>query len=344
MKKLNNKALIIFLWGLIFFSCWENQKHNVTAPDTPVYALSGKIISSLTNEPIPYVNVRLSGSVKYNKDDKMTNFNLEDVTDENGVFTFNDVPGGFEYVLYSEKEGYSNNEKKIVTYYSDRDIGEVVLEKLIILLDKACFQGRKINGIAYKAGIILIADTLNKKMVELSEDLSFQRAVNFNLYKPSGLAYDGEWFWTSDSFEAIVFNFQYDEMGRVIYQESYPAPKNFYNPDDVVDLLDISWFNSEIWACTEQITTKYFRLNLDEAGTAEYFDSPVYHPSGIYVDSSKVYIASMYGGKSKLYVIDKETAITAGYYVFSGNAGFITSDGNYLWVANEDSVKKYLFN
>jgi len=228
----------------------------------------------------------------------------------------------------------------------DRDIGDRVIGKLLVLEKETYFDSPIITGIAYKQGSLWIADTLDK-IIELDADLIKKREVPFLRYKLSGLAWDGEWFWTSDRDKNIVYQFQViDEWGHIKFGETYSSPKNFYNPEIFVDLLDISCFNGEVWACSEQISTKYFRLNLDEAGTAEYFDSPIYHPIGIYADSNIVYVASQYALESKLSLIDKETNTTTGYYVFleEAAAGLITSDGNYFWIANENSVKKYSIN
>ena len=345
MKVLKCLIVLIGLCGMIFLSCWERQDEKITAPETPKYDISGRVVSSLTNEPLSQVKVILTGRVKYNDQEEAVNFIIEQVTAENGTFILQDVPGGFPYSLILENDGYKTEANDLIMSYMDRDIGDRVIEKLLVLEKEAFFDSRVITGIAFKQGSLWIADALNEKIIELDDDLNKKREIAFLTYKLSGLAYDGEWFWTSDPDKNIVYQFQIiDEWDHIKLGDIYPSPKNYYNPDKIVDLLDISCFNSEVWACTDQISTKYFRLNLNEAGTADYFESPIYHPTGIYVDSNKVYIVSQYGGESKLYLIDKETNTTIGYYVFLENAGLITSDGNYFLIANENSVRKYFIN
>jgi len=60
------KCLIIFigLCGIIFLSCWERQDEKITAPETPIYNIKGRVICSLTNEPLSQVKVILTGIVK----------------------------------------------------------------------------------------------------------------------------------------------------------------------------------------------------------------------------------------------------------------------------------------
>ena len=83
------------------------------------------------------------------------------------------------------------------------------------------------------------------------------------------------------------------------------------------------------------------KFNPVQPEKVSYFDSPQYHPLGIFVDSTTIYITSQYSNESKLYLIDKTTQNILGYYSFLNDVGQLTSDGHYLWIATTDSIKKY---
>ena len=141
-----------------------------------------------------------------------------------------------------------------------------------------------------------------------------------------------------DDINHALFN-----VGHIQYKNTYPAPSNFYHPDNAVDIVDMFWYESEIWACSKQIRTHYLKFNPVQPETVTYFDSPQYYPLGIFVDSTKIYLASHYSNESKLYLIDKVTQNILGYYAFLDDVGQLTSDGHYLWIASTDSIKKYSF-
>ncbi len=66
--------------------CWKHQDNQVTAPETPVYTISGKTLSSDNGEPVEGAVVSWQGEVKYLDQDTTTIFFVQDTTDE-GVIT-----------------------------------------------------------------------------------------------------------------------------------------------------------------------------------------------------------------------------------------------------------------
>jgi hypothetical protein len=90
MKKiLISSAIFFFFFSILFFSGCKSETRNITEPNTdPVKTvngtgqITGRIINSFTNSPIPGVVVSIS----------FNNQNSKAVTDDFGHFTFNGVP------------------------------------------------------------------------------------------------------------------------------------------------------------------------------------------------------------------------------------------------------------
>ena len=339
---IKNLPLFICFVMLSLLSCWDRQDNNVNVPETPVYNLYGSIISSLTNEPLSDVYVVLYGYVKYNEENESQTLYVDQITDENGMFLFKEIPGGFEYFLTAEKEGYKLLAEKLVTCYEDKNVGELVLGKLLNLVEKVNINDVEITGIAHNGKNIWLVDTSNLKIIELNEDLTIKNSTDITLNTPLSLAWDGQWFWSCDPEKDVVFSFQVDNFNHVRYGDSYPSPRNFYNPDKIVDLLDMTFLNNKIWACSNQMSSKYFKFNPAESEGITYFDSPTSCPIGIATDSTYIFLLCHYSGY-KLYLINKDTNEILGYYMLPNDGCLMTYNDNCFWIAKNDSIIKLSF-
>ena len=90
--------------------------HNITdisigATEVPTYFVSGKILSNDTG--IEGISVKLFGDMEYITE-----------TDENGIFLFEDVPGG-NYSVYCESEKYNFSPENINFDISDHNITDI---------------------------------------------------------------------------------------------------------------------------------------------------------------------------------------------------------------------------
>jgi len=347
---------ILMIVGLFFISCWERQEHEINVPETPVYDVTGRVICSITHVPLSNVDVTISGYVKFNDEDSARTFILQDVTDEDGWYHFSDVPGGYQYALWLMIDGYDEMVKKIVTYYQDKIVDDIVLGKLLQFINYVDYEDLVITGIAYHNGYIWIADTLEGRIMQLDGNLAIKRTVNMTLNTPSGLASDGEWFWTSDSIDEIMLQFQVDDVdhplfnaGHIIYGPNYPAPPNYYDPEMSIDILDLACNSNEFWGCSNQTSNKYFKFDPTDSTSLIYFDSPLSGVKGIYADSATIYLACEYSMDHNLYLIDKNSRELLGYYVIPEDmctgkiAGYLTKNSNRIWIARKNDVAEYSF-
>ena len=339
---IKNKLPLFFIIGVVFLSCWERQDHEIMIPKTPIYNLSGRVICSLTHKPLAQVDIILSGLVKYNEEEESRILVLSQTTDENGMFFFSEVPGGYGYFFTAKKEGWKTENLRYVLPYRDYQVEDVILGKLLVE-EKYCYYNGIITGIACENRSIWIADTLNRKMVEFDENLNMVRSAAITLNIPISLAYDGQWFWSSDPFKETVFKFQIDDWGHIRYGESYSTPEDANRPGRSLVFLDIACNSRDVWACSKKIRSKYLKFKPDVPQEVLYFDSPVMNPKGIAIDSTKIFIAYSYSSKNLLYLIDKNTNVALGYYAIPDDAGLIAVNNNLIWIATKDKITKYLF-
>ena len=346
MKLVKYKLILICLLGVIMVFCTKKQDYEILAPETPVYNICGRVVSSAFNKVIANVNISLTSitEVKYNDEDSSRMLSLQQVTDEDGNFVFKDVPGGYGYSFDAEKEGWLSYSQTIVLSYEDKDLEDITLGKYLVWQNSAFIVYHHISGIMLKNGNVWIADTLNRTIAELNENLTINKSININEFTPSGLTWDDQYFWSSDFLNETVLKFELYGNNYINYAGTYPLPKNLYHPEDAVKLLDMCWLSGEIWACSEQLGSKYFKFNPEEPEAINYFDSPDYI-KGLSIDSTKIYILSQHSEKEKpaLYLLDKNTKEELGYYVIPGDAGLLAVNSDYLWVAKDNRITKYSF-
>ena len=150
MIKFNKSIYLLFVFISFFFlclfSCWKKQDHNIVIPETPVYDFSGIVRCSLTNEPIRDLYVTIEGVVKYNENDSTENLVLIQTTDENGMFRFPDIPGGYQYLVKIELENYAAFSERYSLLYSDMYIEDIILSRLLILHDECFYENCVISS------------------------------------------------------------------------------------------------------------------------------------------------------------------------------------------------------
>ena len=83
-------------------------------------AVSGRIISSVTNEPLTYVRVRISGYAEFD----------EVLTDSQGLFSFPEVFGHSDYVLIANYFEYNELIHHFSTSSTDLDLGDVMIYEI----------------------------------------------------------------------------------------------------------------------------------------------------------------------------------------------------------------------
>jgi len=331
MKK-SGLLIIIFLLG---FSCFRRQDYDITAPEIPVYSVSGRIISSLDRTPVGNALVSFYGGAND------IFINMEVITDSSGLFTFSQVPGGYGYQLAVEKQGYQISSTIWNVDYADKSTGDIVLGKWLVEEATFYYDTRIFTGIV-RVEPHLILLTTEFDVLQLNEDMSVQNSGSLKNMRPSGLAWDGSNFWTSDTVNHKLVKFEILNNGTPSIIEQIPLPKNPYRPSQFLNLRDVFWHGDLMLACGSEIGKKFCRFDPYKTGELSLFDSPelTHRPVAITGSVTNLYLQCRNYQDIKLYLLDQKYN-TRGYLIVPEMDGRITVDSSILWFARENYIKVF---
>jgi hypothetical protein len=254
------KKLFIIGIGITIFlslnSCWKRQDNQIAVPETPVYTFSGAVISSSNNQAVENVSISLVGVVKYNDVDSSKQIEFSTTSDAQGNFNFNNVPGGYGYTLTAAKDGFKPLTANYVVYYENREIGTVMLGKLLARTQEMIFPLSLLSGITVANNEIWLADSSRNCLMELDNNLQVKAYRNALELKPVGLTFDGNAFWTMDAFTDSLC-LLYMSPDSLIIAERFGLP---VDPNDLNRLLTIgamSWYQTNIWMTSPRLRLYY---------------------------------------------------------------------------------------
>lgn len=338
-------TLFLLLYSLITVYCWKNQTHDILAPKTPIYQVTGSVTSSLDHQPIADVIVSISGTVTYTGEDSSTAYTQVDTTDINGFYEFLDVPGGYGYNIMLNKEGYEPYLSQIVLYYGDKKIQNISLGKYLIEVERVFFPNLQITGIAVVDTTIYMT-THQKEFVAYNLESQKETSIPFEDVEPTVLAWDGNSFWSTDNIRKILFQFKVQEPDKQIeFNTTYPLPPNNYQPEDTLAMLDMVCFEKGIVGCSSDIGHRYIQWIPWESNHLSYLNSPenLYTPIGIAVYNDTILMACYYQSNRRMYQINSITNEILSYSVFPEEIGMITGHNKTIWMARDHTIIKYIF-
>ncbi|MBN2410529.1 carboxypeptidase regulatory-like domain-containing protein [candidate division KSB1 bacterium] len=329
------KSIPLIFPLLLCLSCFQKQDHDIIAPQIPVYTLSGRVISSLDKNPVDNALVTLYGGAGD------IFINMEYVTDSSGIFTFSQVPGGYGYQLAIEKQGYRVSSNTWNVDYSDKSTGDIVLGKWLIEESTFYYNGYNFTGIVRVTPDLWLL-TSDFTVIQINAGMTVQKSGSIKNITPSGLAWDGNHFWTSDTVnhKLVKFNIQNDGAPAIV--EKLPLPDNPYQPSQYLNLRDLCWYGDVLLACESQIGKKFCRFDPFDSGSLSLIDSPesTHRPVAITGADSTLYMQCRYYQDIILYLLDQNYN-NKGFLVVPEMNGRITTEGNILWFARENYVKKF---
>jgi len=329
------KTGLILLSLLLCLSCFRRQDHDILAPEKPVYTVSGRIISSLDKTPVGNALVSIygnAGDIFINKENK---------SDSSGAFSFSEIPGGYGYQIAIEKQGFQVSNNFWNVDYLDKTTGDIVLGEWLIEESTYYYNNRLFAGIVRDAQNLWLL-TKDFDILQLDADMSVQKSGSIKNKKPSGLAWDGKNFWTSDTLNHKLLKFEILNDGTPSIIEQFLLPDNPYQPSEYLNLNDIFRFADYMLACGSQIGKKYCRFDPYNSGELALFDSPelTHRPVAITGSDSTLYILCRYYQDIKLYLLDQNYT-PRGYMVVPEMNGRISADGNIIWFARNNYIKKF---
>jgi hypothetical protein len=334
-----------FIWllipGLIFLCCWKKQQHEITVPQTPVYSVSGTVLTSVNSMPLSDVTIHLSGKVKYLEEDSARVALFTAMTDSNGQFVFPNVPGGFGYEFAASKDGYVTNEQEYVLSYENRNIGNLILDRLLMKKSSHNYSRYLLTGITVRdGGTLWLADSLRNCFIELNPDFSIKGTTKQLSIKPVGLAYDGHAFWTVESYTDSLYQINNADDYTVTILARYGLPTNSANQWQAVKIAALHWNDQQIWAASNDAGNYYFSFRPGEL-TMDRHSAPVskYAITGIGSRFDTIYL-SLHSDNNQqisinqLFLLDIASDNVIGYYQAAEFIGHICIMDNSIITVN----------
>lgn len=135
------------LWGylfgicLLFVSCWERQRHDITAPETPHYQLTGQVLDRDSRRILSNIVVQIQVRGLLFETDFSA---AADTTDSLGRFAFPSlVPGLYE--IFGMREKHPVGRQQILVFEADRQI-EMLLPKPVDALRRVNLAKKAPHG------------------------------------------------------------------------------------------------------------------------------------------------------------------------------------------------------
>ena len=119
--------LCAIMLPICFLGCWNKQHHEITAPETPVYLLSGRVLDLDSRQPMPGMVVKLTAeTMLYDYDFT----EATDTTDAEGKYSYAKITPG-TYLITGYRQGYPVLEETLVMQHEDKQF-ELALPKYLI--------------------------------------------------------------------------------------------------------------------------------------------------------------------------------------------------------------------
>jgi len=335
---LTPKLMLIFL--LTVSGCWKHQQHEVTAPATPVYQLSGTISDfnsgrSLANIEILCEVHRLSFQWELATENTFT--------DSTGHFEFTLCPG--EYVLHFKREGFPLREERIMMPFENRQFD---YQLPAIISTPKRWLAPNTHGLDWLAASAMarvsIDSASNSYRVFFGNFVNgfFPLGLNNVTDKNpplSGLIWANNFFWSSGGTFSQPKIFQINASTGLVAEE-LPAPHR---------LRDLTWDGTNIWAIGSNDSVYYF----NETGTEilKTFAGPDAYLSGIAFSGENFWA---YSKKQKALFCAKETWTTWKIYclfykdetdsiIHLENISYLTAGSDkMLWGVENDWIYEFI--
>ncbi|MBN1349322.1 hypothetical protein JXJ21_07930 [candidate division KSB1 bacterium] len=301
-------AVALFFSFMVILSCWKKQSHEVIAPETPTYTLSGTITDIDSEQFLMNVQIKLQPY------ELLFDWTLPEtlaISDSAGLYQFKVCPGN--YWLHAERENYPVLEKKVTVNYEDRLL-DLELPDWLVTSEALKFQA--IHGICFVTGDTLaigstwIVDRETSREVHRiyigtpGTNFSVLGSFSFATENPEfhGLEYINRKFYSfiGDISNPEVGIFE-SGMGKI--ERRIAVGHRF---------TDFAFDGSDVWASAGN--AKIYRLDKTTLKALAEFDSPASYPVGIAWYGK--HICSCDGYLNRLYIHDEQLAPLKTYRPF----------------------------
>lgn len=284
-----SRVVVILFLGLAL-NCWKHQDHEITAPATPVFTLSGHISDADSRQVLPGIEIQCVPA------ELLFDWQLVEpvtVTDSTGYYAFELCPGNYTLQFY--RAGFPVGDKKLVIGYHPRVI-DYSLPKVAWTTRRYAAPGTLgiawVNaGKAILAGTALLDSVRCYRIFTGNFSMGFQ-PVGTRLFAKENPAFYGI-TWINGTYRSIGGSlsrpkiFQVDESSGQVVAE-FPAPHR---------LWDLTTDGNNLWATASNDSI----YQLDPSGKRmRAFGSPRSQTGGIAWNGTHLWISAT-DGEKRLY-------------------------------------------
>lgn len=278
----------LFLIMVLLLSCWEKQKHEITAPIVPNYTLSGLIRDTDSHELLAGCEVKIYPQSLIYADVEM--IQLVDTCDVSGYYQIDSVTPG-TYFVYVKRGSYKVKEAIIMVEHQDK-LFDVSIPKALmshsIYMKGSAYGTRdypKFNGICW----------INQSMLagiwgwkDYSDDPLRWRVVNgnysmgFTIIGEKKLSNENPMMW------GLTYLNTYLACGNKKIVSIHPGMGHIQSELQIAYApLDITNDGKTIWITSSN--RKVIQLNSNASQIIQIYDIPTEIPGGIAWDGKNLW-------------------------------------------------------
>jgi hypothetical protein len=271
-----------YLFGicLLFISCWERQRHDITAPEIPHYHMTGQVFDRDSRRILPNIEIQVRARGMLFETDFST---AADTTDSLGYFSFPSlVPGLYE--VFGMRENRPVGLLQLLIFDADRQI-ELLLPKPVDAVRVVNFSKKepyrflgfcwKYSGTLAGVGYWDAGKFSENRVFEGHFETAFEVLGKKNVTPMNpdfyGLTYLDR-YWTCDSTHLLSIS---SITGK--FESTIPVP---------FELIDLTNDGKNIWGSMERNRLLKFDLY-----SMEVFQLPTAALEGIAWDGQNLWVA-----------------------------------------------------
>ena len=287
--------LLALTIGFVADGCWKKQKHEITAPETPVYTVFGTVRDRDTGVIMRSVEVVLSAAELVYDYDFVS---AADTTDQTGRYEFEEMisPGMYQLTVF--REGFPVFDKQVVVEHKDKECDIDMPMPLVAKFDypysayPVCYGFRGFQGIYWRYS---------------------QALAGITFYKPDK--------YTAGGTAVIVGNFAggFELVGQAKYIRDNPE---FHG----LAYLSNYWAAWDSGATSKIVSIDPARGNIDGETDVQYRIVDLTSDSTSLWGTAEIGKIVQFGQHPSVVVQVYDTEI--------GNPGGIAWDGKYIWTSD----------
>ena len=334
--------LAVFIFAILLSNCWKKQQHEITAPETPVYTISGNISDMDSGDVLPDIIVSIV-PIDMIYDSDFTG--ATDTTNAKGEFGFSEMtPGSYQFTCY--RNSFPVMDENFVLDHADKEAQIAIPKALVARVSYGPSVFPAFQGIAWKnsdsfSGVGIFKDNFDdqpQNVVAVGNYMDGFAKVGSARYTRDnpgfyGLSYLGR-FWTTDGSENKTKLWSID-----------PARGNI-DGETTVDfgLRDLTSDKNNLWATTS--LRKIVKFGVHPSKIDQVFEVEATQPYGIAWSKDGIWVSDF--EQNLLLKLNQNMQVESSYRAFAwdenrgiyllSNLSYLAFDfSNNLW-ANDGSM------